>query len=112
MFPRQFSLKKEKDFELVFKKGKNFDIDFLFLKLRRNDLKVNRFGFIIGKKISNKATARNRIKRQLKGSILKKIDEIKSGFDIIIGARPEIANKKYKEIDETVEKIFKKANLI
>lgn len=112
MFSKQYRLRKDDDFELIFRKGKAFKIDFLFLKLRENNLGFSRFGFIIGKKISKKSTVRNRIKRKLKENIRRRINKIKPGFDVVVGAGPEIVGKDYKDIDQTVEQLFKKAKLI
>lgn len=112
MLSKQHRLQRNKDFELVFKKGKTFGNDFLFLKLLRNDLKINRFGFIIGKKISKKSTTRNKIKRRLREIIRKKSDNIKSGFDIIIVAKPKTVEKDYLEIREEVEGLLRKARLL
>lgn len=104
-------LKKDKDFELVFKEGKVFSSDFLFLKLKRNNLQTSRFGFIISKKISKKSTFRNKVKRRLRETIRKNLDNIKQGFDVIIGVRAEILDKDYQEVCKEIESLLKKAKL-
>ena len=112
MLPRQHRLQRNKDFDLVFKKGRTFHSELLLLKLRRNNLEINRFGFIIGKKISKKSTVRNEIKRRLSEIIRKKIANIKPGFDVVIRAGAEIIDKNYKEIEKEIEGLFRKAKLI
>ncbi len=106
MLAKQYRLQKDRDFELVFKKGRAFNSKFLFLKLRKNNLQVSRFGFIIGKKISNKAVIRNKLKRQLRAIVKKNFPSIKTGFDIVIVAKPEIINKKYQDIKNDLENLF------
>ena len=66
-------LKKQKDFENVFKTGKGFKQSSLYLKVQKNDLKSTRFGFIVSKKFSKKAVERNKIKRILREIIKKEL---------------------------------------
>ena len=62
MLSQQNQLKKKKDFEKVFKKGKGFKEDFLVLIFKKNNLNQSRFGFIVSKNFSKKANLRNKIK--------------------------------------------------
>lgn len=112
MLSKKYRLQKDKDFDLVFKKGKNLDSEFLFLKLRKNDLEISRFGFILSKKISKNATVRNKIKRRLREVVRKELGNIKSGFDIIIVAKPRIVGKDYLEIREGVGGLLREAGLL
>ncbi|MBZ9578256.1 ribonuclease P protein component [Patescibacteria group bacterium] len=105
-------LKKKKDFELIFKKGKGFKEDFLVLKMIRNNLKQNRFGFIVGGKISKKASLRNKIKRRLRELVRIKLKKIKKGFDVILIAQPGLENKDFWDIEEVISKLFSKAKII
>lgn len=97
---------KKKEFEAVFKKGKTRAGKLVFLKILKNNLDDNRFGIVVSKKISKKAVNRNKIKRRLK-EIIRQIN-IKSGFDIVIVAKPEILDKKYQEIKDELEELLKK----
>jgi ribonuclease P protein component len=110
MLPQENRLKKKKDFEKVFKMGKGYREDFLFLKTTKNNLKESRFGFIVSKKISNKAVIRNKIKRRLRAIIQKKIPRMKKGMDIVIVTLPGIEDKSFQEIEKNVNKIFAKNN--
>lgn len=101
-------LTKERDFEEVFKNGKTIRGDFLVLKVLKNNFKNSRFGFVISKKVSNKATIRNKIKRRLRNVILKEIKNIEKSVDIIIIALPKIKEKEFLEIKEMVSNILKK----
>jgi len=111
MLPFQYRLKKDRDFKLVFKKGKTLGNKFLFLNLRRNNSEFNKFGFVVGLKISKKAVIRNKIKRQLREIIKKNLIKIKSSFDIVIVARPKITEKNYQEMKEKLEELIKEAGL-
>ena len=88
MLPKENRLKKKKDFEEVFEKGKGYKEDFVYLKIRKNKLKLSRFGFIVSKKFSKKAVVRNKIKRKLRESIRTKLPRIKKGIDGVITIIP------------------------
>lgn len=105
-------LKKRKDFELIFKKGKKFKEDFLVLKIIKNNLNQSRFGFIVGGKISKKASLRNKIKRRLRELVRKKLKKIKKGFDAILIAKEGLENKDFWELEEIINKLFSKARII
>jgi len=112
MLPKLNRLKKKKDFEKVFKLGKGAKLNFIALKLNKNGLKNSRFGFVVSLKVSKKAVVRNKIKRRLRESVKKKIDNIKKGFDIVLVAFPDSKNKDFQEINKTVEKLFKKTGIL
>ena len=106
MLAKQYRLQEDKDFESVFKKGRVFSGKSLFLKFKKNNLQVSRFGFVIGKKISNKAVVRNKLKRQLRGIVRKNLANTKPGFDIVVVVKPEIINKNYQEIKNDLENLL------
>ena len=112
MLPKINRLKKRSDFDGVFKKGKGVKEDFLFLKLAKNNLGVSRFGFVVSRKISTKATARNKIKKRLKEAVKALLPETKKGFDGVLVAQKNSGNKGYKETERAVASLFKKAKMI
>jgi len=112
MLAKENRLKKKKDFEKVFQAGKGFKQDFLFLKVLKNNLDKTRFGFIVSKKISNKAVIRNKIKRQLREIIRNRLQRIKKGMDIVLVTLPGIENQEFQEIETSVDILFKKANIL
>ncbi len=112
MLPKENRLKKNKDFEKVFKEGEGFKEDFLVLKKVKNNLKSSRFGFAVSKTFFKKATLRNKIKRRLRESVRIKLNEIKKGIDGVVIARPGLETKDFREIKEIVNKLFKKAKII
>ncbi|MEA3344329.1 MAG: ribonuclease P protein component [Patescibacteria group bacterium] len=112
MLAKENRLRKTKDFEKVFKKGKAHKEDFLFIKIAENGLKDSRFGFVVSKKVSKKALDRNRIKRQLRGLIKEKLPNIKKGLDIIILVIPGLKDQDFLQLSETIDKIFKNAKIV
>lgn len=112
MLPKPNRLKKKKDFERVFKEGKGYKENFLYFKIANNGLKTSRFGFIVGKNFSGKATQRNRIKRRLREAVRMNLPNIKSGFDVIIIVLPGFAIDNFWETEEIIKKLFQKAKMI
>ena len=103
-------LKKQKDFENVFKNGRGFKEGSLYLKIDKNNLQSSR-GFVVSKKFSKKAINRNRIKRILREVVKERIDAVKKGMDIVIVVSPEI-KADFQELKEITNKLFKKSGLI
>ena len=133
MLLKENRLKKKKDFEKVFKTGKGYKEDFLLLKIRENNLKTSRFGFVVSKKFSKKALIRNRIKRQLRELVKLKLSKIKKGIDAVILTVPALLDpgqvrvltklspavkkqglkdKDFCELEEIINKLFKKAGIL
>ncbi len=112
MLSKENRLKNKKDFDKIFKKGKGFKQDFLFIKIFKNDLDASRFGFIVSKKISKKAVARNKIKRKMRESVRLKIEKISPGYDLVFLPDINIKEKKFKEIDQIINKILIKAKIL
>lgn len=88
MLPKANRLTKKKDFNLVFQKGESLKADFLTCKVLRNNLKKARFGFVVSKKVSKKATTRNKVKRRLRAAVLGELKNILKSVDAVIVALP------------------------
>lgn len=112
MLAKKNRLKKKKDFETTFQRGEGFKQDFLFLKILKNSLKFSRFGFVVSKKISKKATVRNKIRRRLSEIIKANLPKIEKAWDGIIIVDCGIKDKNFREVEATIEKLFKRAGLI
>ncbi|MCK4781867.1 ribonuclease P protein component [Candidatus Parcubacteria bacterium] len=112
MLSKENRLRNKKDFDRIFKKGKGFKQDFLFLKLIKNNLETNRFGFIVSQKISKKAVIRNKIKRRLRESIKAKSGEMRVGYDVVLLPDTDIKEKSFEEINENVNRVLIKAKIL
>lgn len=110
MSQKIITINKKKDFDNVFKNGKNIKGFFLIVKHIENGLKNNRFAFLISKKVSKKAVIRNKIKRRLLESV-KNFKTSKNLFkDIVFIATPKIKEKNFFEIQDEVNNILSKVN--
>ncbi len=112
MLPKANRLTKESDFDAVFKGGESIKHNSLLVKMAKNYLNKPRFGFVVSKKISNKATIRNKIKRRLRKAVADIIKDIKKPIDMVIITLPGIEKKEFLEIKEILSSAFKKLKLI
>jgi len=111
MLAKENRLKKNKDFEKVFKQGKGLKQGFLYLKILKNkELSSSRFGIVASKNYSQKAVERNRIKRRISEIIRINLSEIKKGIDGVIVVMPG-AEDDFKKLEKTIKQLFKKANI-
>lgn len=100
-------LKKKRDFEDVFKKGKTVKGSFLFIKYKKNELGVSRFGFVVSIKVAKKAVDRNRIRRVLSEAVGNRINDFKSQ-DMIIFTTSKITTVQKEDIVKDFVGVLKK----
>lgn len=114
MLQSQNRLKTDRDFKTVLKQGRSFYSSNIKLKLLKNGLNYNRFGFIIGTRISKKATIRNRIKRQVREVIRLKTKQglLKPGFDVVLSLAGGLIGKEYQEIEKELDGLILKTALV
>lgn len=105
-------LQKKKDIDMVFKKGWAFKENFLILKTVKNNLDKTRFCFIISKKVSPKASLRNKLKRKLSELVRIKLKKTKPGQDVLLIASPGLETKDFWEAKEILDKLLTKSKLI
>lgn len=111
MLPKRYKLRKNNEIKKVFEKGKYSQKGAIGIKFLRNNLSVTRFAFMVGLKISKKATQRNKIRRRLNEIIRLNLSQIKKGYDVMVMTKPEISGKEYQETEKELMGLFKKNNL-
>lgn len=115
MLPKENRLKKQKDFERVFSGGKGLREDFFSIRFLENGLQWDRFGFIVGKKVSPRATKRNQIKRRMRAAVfglMKKETKPrrKKFMDIAIIAFAGSEKLKFSQIKEAMSSVLRRLN--
>lgn len=108
MLPLKNRLTKKKDFDAVFAGGRGVKDGFLVVKVMANNLPESRFGFIISKKVSNKATARNTIKRRLRALVAELVGGLSKKLDVVFVTLPGIQKQEFEDLQKSVTTIFKK----
>lgn len=112
MLPKENRLKKEKEFEAVFKGGRSFKGKSVFLKYLINGTDKTKIGFVVSKKISKLAVERNKAKRRMREIVRLKRGGIKDGLSIIVIPLPPIKTMSYGELKEDLENLLNKKELL
>lgn len=103
MLEKGLCLRKNKEFDQVFKEGKSYYGQLLGIKVKKSNLEYNRFGILLSTKVSKSAVVRNSYKRRVRAIIAAENKVIKQGFDVVIIVFPLILNKKYAEIESEIK---------
>ena len=105
------SLKKNADFQIVYKEGKSFANKYLVMYVKENDLGINRIGISVSKKVGN-SVVRHRVKRLILESYRLHEDMFNSGLDMVIIARTTAKEKGYHDIESAVMHLGKLQGII
>ena len=96
-YPHSESLKKNRDFQLIYKEGKSSTVRYLVLYVRENGLAKNRLGVSVSKKVGN-SVVRHRITRLVRESYRLQEDMFNSGLDMVVIARVNAKGRSFEEI--------------
>lgn len=104
-------IKETKDFENIIHKGKFIKNKYYLLYyLKDDDNKYYRFGLSVGKKISNKAVIRNKLKRRLKSIIDHHKNIYQNNQDYIIIMKRSCLEANYQELEDNFIDLINKVN--
>ena len=95
------SLKKNRDFQNVYKNGKSKANKYLVMYVLENQLDSNRLGISVSKKVGN-SVIRHHLTRLIRESYRLNKEMFNSGLDIVVIARESAKNRKYKEIESAL----------
>ncbi|WP_175637931.1 ribonuclease P protein component [Metabacillus schmidteae] len=108
---RKYRIKKNKDFQVVFKRGKSIaNRQFVLYILPKPEEKEFRIGLSVSKKIGN-AVTRNKVKRLIRQVFLEEKHRIATGKEFIIIARKPAAEMNYHEVKGSLNHLFRKAKI-
>ena len=95
------SLKRNSDFQRVYREGKSYANRYLVLYVLQNQTERNRLGISVSKKVGN-SVVRHRMARLIRESYRLQEDMFNSGLDIVVIARESAKDRKYKEIESAL----------
>ena len=95
------SLKKNKDFQLVYKCGKSYANKYLVMYIKENNTGKNRLGISVSKKVGN-SIVRHRLTRLIRESYRLHENIFNSGLDIVVIARNTASNLEYNEVESAL----------
>lgn len=111
MLPRHLRLKSPRDFEALRREGKRWRDVRLALNAGPNSLPHNRFGFVVSGRVGN-AVARNKVRRRLRAAARRWLPAVIPGYDIVIIAFPPSADASYRELEDELGLLLRRANLL
>lgn len=95
------SLKKNRQFQFVYKNGRSRANKYLVMYVKENGLGMNRIGISVSKKVGN-SVVRHRITRLVRESYRLHENVFNSGLDMVIVARVSAADVGYYEIESAL----------
>ena len=95
------SLRKTKDFRLVYRNGKSKANKYLVFYYRKNSLEYNRLGISVSKKVGN-SVVRHRVTRLIRESYRLNQENLKIGYDIVVDARNTARALDYRKMESAV----------
>ena len=104
------SLKKNREFQMVYKKGKSFANKHIVMFVLKNNQSINRLGISASKKIG-KAVVRNKQRRRLKEAFRALGTKAQKGHDIVIIPRVGISEASFLEVKASVGHMLRKHNI-
>ncbi|WP_147535989.1 ribonuclease P protein component [Bacillus marasmi] len=109
---KEFRIKKNKEFQHVFKNGKSFaNRQFIIYVLGNPVQEKFRIGLSVSKKIGN-SVMRNRIKRCIRQSIFELQDSLKAGQDYVIIARKPVSEMDFHQIKSSLIHVLRVAKVL
>lgn len=105
MLKKKFIIKKQKEFQRLFKKGKNINYKFFTLKILETETGNPRIGISIGTKVEKRAVYRNKTKRKIK-AIFKEYINSKKSLDLWVIVRKGFDEKSLDDLKLTLKKFF------
>lgn len=95
------SLKKNRQFQFVYKNGKSYANKYLVMYVKENSLGINRIGISVSKKVGN-SVVRHRVTRLIRESYRLHENVFNSGLDMVIVARTSTAFVSFYEIERAL----------
>ena len=95
------SLKKNRDFQNVYKKGTSFANSYLVMYILENGLQENRIGISVSKKVGN-SVVRHHLTRLIRESYRLSEEHFRCGIDIVVIARTSAKGRNYHEIESAL----------
>lgn len=100
------SLKRNTDFQNVYKNGKSYANRYLVMYVLENQTSRNRLGISVSKKVGN-SIVRHRVTRLIRESYRLQEDMFNSGLDMVVIARKSAKDKTCQDIESALQHLGK-----
>ena len=105
------SLKKNIDFQKVYKEGKSKANKYLVMYVLPNDLGINRLGISVSKKVGN-SVVRHHLTRLIRESYRLNSNMFNSSLDIVVVVRTTARDENYHSLESALVHLGKIQNIL
>ena len=105
------SLKKNEQFQFVYKNGKSYANKYFIMYVKKNGLDKNRIGISVSKKVGN-SVVRHRVTRLVRESYRLHENIFNSGLDIVVVGKKSAATVGYHEVESALLHLGKLHHII
>lgn len=105
------SLKKNRDFQNVYKRGKSYANKYLIMYILENNSCTNRLGISVSKKVGN-SVVRHRLIRLIREIYRLQESRFQRGLDIVVVCRASANGKSYLDLESALIHLGKLHNII
>lgn len=102
---KEIRLRKNREFQVVYRRGRNFWNQEFTIFIRPANKKRVRFGVSITKKFG-KANKRNLVKRRIKEIVRLNIDDLGLGYEMVILPKKNTLEISYTELEKSLLKLM------
>ena len=95
------SLKKNSDFQLVYRNGTSFANRYLVMYVWKNQLNINRIGISVSKKVGN-SVVRHHLTRLIRESYRLNEEKFSCGYDLVVIVRMNGKNQGFHSIESAL----------
>lgn len=95
------SLKKNRDFQLVYRNGTSFANRYLVMYVWKNQLNINRIGISVSKKVGN-SVVRHHLTRLIRESYRLNEEKFSCGYDLVVIVRMNGKNQGFHSIESAL----------
>lgn len=108
MFSKQFRLPAT----TVLQDPRHTQTGYFSLKVSKNSLHTNRYGFVVGKQVDKRATVRNSMKRRVRAYLENEHEHLAQGFDLLFIIKKPALELSTENLWKTIKKSLQEVNLL
>lgn len=111
MLPKAERLRRERDFQTVLRTGWRVRHPVLNLYFLPRPGGGRRAGFVVGRRVSNKAVRRNKVRRRLREAYRLRRHQVKTDVWLLFVAQPSASRADFHQMAAAVEQLLRQAGL-
>ena len=108
MLARTYRLRKNSDFQRLYRTAKRFATPNLVLYYLPSHLNYSQIGFVVSKKVSKSAVVRNSLRRRTSGVVEHLYKDLNRPYKIVILIRKDFSKLSPKELEAEIKQLIKK----